>query len=896
MRLGKVRRKTTAGSRTWQAVLGRLGIRGKLNLLLMLPLTAVVLVSIPYVATQAGNAQSAGQTSETAGQAHELGSLVWELQRELLLTVDYVASPSEGSGPLMQQHRIVTETVDRVRETLGPDAPDEVAAALVRIGSLAEIRANALRRAVSLDSAARTYHAVIEAVIDAPRLLGQKNTDAEGTRQLTSLDALLRANEEKGLRGMAQIIVAADAESGQEVLSDAASESSLQLERFVQQADIEHAKAVVKVDTGEEARRVDALEALLPNVRDQKANQAFIADVLTAVEALNKQRRTVQEQVTRQITDAATSRASSATRLAWLIGGGAALLLVVVAFLAIAVSRSIADPLRRLTSAATTVADLAGTELVRVADTEAADEQAPRLATIDVSSKDELGKLATAFNRVQSTAGELVERQALTRRNVSLMFANVAKRTQNLVGRQLALVDELERNEQDPRLLESLYRLDHLSTRLRRNAENLLVVSGTRDETRIAGPAELSTALRSALAEIEDYQRVRLGVVADVRLASVFSSDVVLIFAELLENATSFSPPESYVDVDTEFLSDGSLLVVIVDQGIGMTDDRLAEENRRLVERERLELAPTSVLGLFVVGRLARRHGLTVELVPTPGTGITARMVIPPALLAHRAAEFQAPPAWPESEPADEPGRLPALAVPGMAPRDTGELEDFRWFKQEAEEPRVPEQLPVRVPETVPPPAPVFEPVVVAAPVAPVAAPVAAPVTVPSADSGEVRGGLRRRVAGAQLPGVGESTLVSMPAKKKAQHDPEAAKSAFDAYESGFAKANAPAPEPVAPPPPPAPEPVKPPPFQPVAPPAPAAPPAARSGLTRRVPGAQLAPGLAQQPAGRQPARVAATAPRHQRDPNAERAAFDAFSTGLAMADRDTEQREESKE
>ncbi|MFD8496484.1 nitrate- and nitrite sensing domain-containing protein [Amycolatopsis sp. NPDC059657] len=883
MRLGKVRRKTTAGSRTWQAVLGRLGIRGKLNLLLMLPLTAVVLVSVPYVAGQVGNAQSAGQTSDTAGQANELGSLVWELQRELLLTVDYVASPSQGSGALMQQHRIVTETVDKVRDRLGPEAPDEVSAALVRIGSLAEIRANALRRAVSLDSAARTYHAVIEAVIDAPRLLGQKNTDAEGTRQLTSLDSLLRANEEKGLRGMAQIIVAADAESGQEILADSASESALQLERFVQQADIEHAKAVVKVDTGEEARRVDTLEAQLPNVRDEKANQAFIAEVLSAVEALNKQRRAVQEQVTSQITDAATGRADSAARLAWLIGGGAALLFVLVAFLAIAVSRSIADPLRRLTSAATTVADLAGTELVRVADTEAAEEQAPRLATIDVSSKDELGKLATAFNRVQSTAGELVERQALTRRNVSLMFANVAKRTQNLVGRQLALVDELERNEQDPRLLESLYRLDHLSTRLRRNAENLLVVSGTRDETRIAGPAELSTALRSALAEIEDYQRVRLGMVADVRLASVFSSDVVLIFAELLENATSFSPPESYVDVDTEFLSDGSLLVVIVDQGIGMTDDRLAEENRRLVERERLELAPTSVLGLFVVGRLARRHGLTVELVPTPGTGITARMVIPPALLAHRAAEFHAPPVWPESEPADEPGRLPALAVPGMAPRDPDQLEDFRWFKQEAEEPaRVPEQLPVRVPEPVPPPAPVLEPIVVAA-----------PVTVP-ADSGETRGGLRRRVAGAQLPGVGESTLVSMPAKKKVQHDPEAAKAAFDAYESGFAKANPPAPEPVVTPP--APEPVKPPPFQPVAAASPQAPSAAHSGLTRRVPGAQLAPGLAQQPAGRQPARMAASAPRHQRDPNAERAAFDAFSTGLAMADRDTEQREESKE
>ena len=120
-------------------------------------------------------------------------------------------------------------------------------------------------------------------------------------------------------------------------------------------------------------------------------------------------------------------------------------------------------------------------------------------------------QLAAAFNRVQSTAAELLDRQASNRRNVSLMFANVARRTQNLVHRQLAVVDELERNEQDPKLLDGLYRLDHLSTRLRRSADKLLVVAGSREQAMITGPIELATALRSALAEIEDYKRVRLG-------------------------------------------------------------------------------------------------------------------------------------------------------------------------------------------------------------------------------------------------------------------------------------------------------------------------------------------------------------------------------------------------
>jgi signal transduction histidine kinase len=829
-------------------ILGRLGIRGKLNLLLMLPLTAVILVSVPSVVGQIGTARSAGQTADVTGQARELSAVVWELQRELLLTVDYVASPAAGSGSLIQQQHTVDGTAEHARAALGPGAPDEVAAALVRIGSLQELRQNALRRGVSLDSVARTYRAVIEAVIDAPRLLAQKNSDAEGTRQLTALDALLRANEQTSLRGMAVIIVAANPTAGQVVLDSASAEASIQLERFVQQANVEHAKIVVDVDQGEAARRVDALVGKLPETRNANATQTFISDVLGAVDAQSGQRRRAQDQVTRQITDAATGRANSARQLAWTIGVGAAVLFALVAILVIAVSRSIADPLRRLTSAATTVADLAGTELVRVSDTEDADEQAPRLATIDVSSSDELGELAAAFNRVQTTAAELVERQAVTRRNVSLMFANVAKRTQNLVGRQLALVDELERNEQDTRLLASLYRLDHLSTRLRRNADNLLVVSGTRDESRIAGPIELPTALRSALAEIEDYQRVRLGAVGDVVLSSSFASDAVLVFAELLDNATSFSPPGSSVDVDTTFLADGSCMVAIVDHGIGMTQERLAEENRRLVERERLELAPTGMLGLFVVGRLARRHALTVELLATPGGGVTARLTIRPRLLTHRVVGTEAVerPAWPDSAPEEEPDQqarhLPSPAIAGMRSQSSGGAQGFRWFQ--SADPAVVESVSATF------------------------ATAAEPVDTTTAPS-ESRGGLRRRVAGAQLPGTVEPPKPELHAARP-EHDPVAAKAAFDGYQSGVANAAASA-----------------------IPPAPAV--AARAGLTRRIPGAQLAPGLLQQRAGRQSARVAADRPR--RDPNAERAAFDGFTTGLAKAaSRDVDQREESME
>ena len=862
-------------------ILSRLGIRGKLNLLLLPPLVAVVLVSVPFVLTQANSAMAATQSATVARHTQQLGGLVLQLQRERLLTGAYVATPSMSADQMLQQQKAVNAAVGSVRSSLGADAPDELSAALTRIGSLDELRQNAERRGVALDSVARTYHAVIGAVIDSLRLVPQLTSDAEGTRELTALEALLRANEENSLRGMALIVTAVSPEAGRSILDDATQQAPIFTDRFVQQADdaadSEQAGLVVNVEQSEAGRRIEELAAQAGSPRDPAATTQYVADVLSASESQAGQRKLVQERVTGEIADAATGRADAGTRLAWLVGVGAGLLFLLVAFLAVAVSRSIALPLRRLTTAATSVADLAGTELVRVTDTEEAEEQVPRLATIDVVSSDELGKLAAAFNRVQTTAAELVERQALTRRNTSLMFANVAKRTQNLVGRQLALIDEVERNEQDTRLLASLYRLDHLSTRLRRNADNLLVVSGTRDETRIAGPIELSTALRSALAEIEDYQRVKLGVVAEILLSSALGADLVLVFAELLENATSFSPPGSMVEVDTMFLADGSCLVSIVDHGIGMTAQKVAEENQRLVERERLELAPTSVLGLFVVGRLARRHDLGVELLATPTTGgVTARLTIPPLLFSHRSGLLPkaepvpvipaqaALPAPPKARPAEaaavassvstsdvlrpvEP--LPSPAIPALLgiPRGHG----FRWFNQ-------------------------------LEPVWPDAEPAEEPAAEPDA---ETRGGLRRRVRGAQLPSPGTSAPV---AEDKPRHDPDATKAAMDGFQNAFAKAaevSAMDTDPPSAPPTVVTEPVSLPARVPATPAAgiPAAP-QSRDGLVRRVPGAQLAPGLRQQAAAGKPI-ARAVVNRSRRDPAAERAAFDAFAAGLAKAD-----------
>jgi signal transduction histidine kinase len=816
-------------------ILDRLRVRGKLNFLLVLPLAAVILVAIPFVSSQIEDARSAATTADAAHNARQLGGLVWELQRERLLTASYLASPTDDGVKLLLQQQAVGDTAESVRASLGSDASDELVEALARVESLTELREGALARGVSLESVARTFHAVIGAVIDALRLVSQRTSDAEGTRQLSALDALLRANEESALRGMALIAAAVSPKGGLRLLADSSAQAQMFTVRFVQHANVEQAGLVVQVDQGEAGRSVEAMVDTVSATPGARRNRAFVADALAGVDAQSALRRLVQDRVTREIADAAAGRATDARSAAWTVGLGTAVLFLLVMVLAVVISRSIARPLQRLTLAAATVADVAKAELLRVADSEHADEEPPRVAAIDVASGDEVGDLAAAFNRVQSTAAMLLERQLVTRRNVSLIFANVAQRTQNLVGRQLVVIDELERDEQNTQLLTKLYRLDHLSTRLRRNAKNLLVVAGARDEAGVATPTPLATALRAALAEIEDYQRVRMGAIPDITVAPQLLSDLVLVFAELLENATSFSPPDSSVDIHVALAADGGCEVTVVDHGIGMAPDRLAEENHRMVERERLDIAPTSVLGLFVVGRLGRRHGLAVELAATPGGGITAKVGIPSTL-----AELITTPdepassasALPDDAPAGQAKRpvIPtsAIVIPEALPDDT-----FSWFAPEA-----------------------------------VNGTTADESAEADLDAEAARNGLTRRLPGTQLPSATSRPIEPAMAARPA-HDAAATRASLDDYQSAIARAAPPSVLPVAP-------------SMPTSPAPAAGTPSGRGGLARRVPGAHLATSLRQTPSAQSaPCNDAPAA----RNPELDRAVFNAYAAGLARAD-----------
>ena len=212
------------------------------------------------------------------------------------------------------------------------------------------------------------------------------------------------------------------------------------------------------------------------------------------------------------------------------------------------------------------------------------------------------------------------------------MFTNLARRSQTLIDRQLELIDDLERNETDPETLEHLFRLDHLATRMRRNAEDLIVLSGADPGRHWVQQMTVVDVVRAAAAEVEEYQRVELLPLADLEVAGHVAVDVIHLLAELIENATAFSPPNTKVQIAGQAVPHG-YVIEVEDRGLGMSDEELIQANERLANPPEIDFALSRVLGLYVVGRLSQRHGIKVQLRHSWYGGVTALTLLPNSLL-----------------------------------------------------------------------------------------------------------------------------------------------------------------------------------------------------------------------------------------------------------------------
>ncbi len=366
--------------------------------------------------------------------------------------------------------------------------------------------------------------------------------------------------------------------------------------------------------------------------------------------------------VTKSVEDQAHNRREAAIRDTVLVVSAIVAALAIV----LLVARSLIQPLRVLRDSALKVAheDLER-EITRV---RAGDEQPPE--PLPVHTTEEIGQVAHAVDELHTQALLLAGDEARLRILVNDMFETMSRRNRSLVDQQLSLIDRLERNEEDPDRLDSLFRLDHLAARMRRNGANLLVLAGaqsSRGDQRAAVP--FSSVINAATSEVEDYRRVEASMLPDCAITGAAAGDVAHLFAELIDNALRYSQPGSPVRISASQRSDAAVLVEILDVGLGMTDGDRRIANMRL--RAGGEVTPESArhMGLFVVGRLADRHGIRVRLrglsTEQARSGTTAEVYLPASLLAGADGGDAAPPeataVRPEvSATADEPATAPA--------------------------------------------------------------------------------------------------------------------------------------------------------------------------------------------------------------------------------------------
>ncbi|MFI9388631.1 nitrate- and nitrite sensing domain-containing protein [Kutzneria sp. NPDC052558] len=334
-------------------------------------------------------------------------------------------------------------------------------------------------------------------------------------------------------------------------------------------------------------------------------------------------------------------------------------------------------------------------------------------APVEVTSTEEIGQVARAFDEVHAAAVRLAVEQAALRHSVNEIFVNLSLRTQSLVQSQLKMIDGMEADELDPDQLDRLFKLDHLATRMRRNSENLLVLAGATPRRTSSQPVPVGDLLRAAVSEVEQYTRITLDPAPDDVVVGAAVSDIVHLLAELLDNATSYSPPDTPVTVACERDGDGALRLRVADEGVGLPPDELATLNRQLTDQAPIEAAASRRMGLFVVSRLAARRQISVRLRPNTGAGTVAEVDLPAdllrpaiespepghvavvpgqrnfALAAVVASQLQRKPAdpaqpeWPVDEPAEGTPLYEAVASAWF--RSTGRHDDDRDWRADAD-------------------------------------------------------------------------------------------------------------------------------------------------------------------------------------------------------------------
>ncbi|WP_103353411.1 ATP-binding protein [Amycolatopsis sp. CA-128772] len=594
-------------------------VRTKISVVLLLPVLVAVALAEIRIQGELDRATALSAARDRLPVLRDTLDLTASLGEEMVAAV---AVPAGAPDTLTAA---VDAKVAAVQRDVGfAPLPGDTGRALnTALGKLAGIRA-AGAGGGDVRTKAAGYNDIIATLGDlVPAIVPADAADAETTRLLVHLRGEL-ATEETYRRAaqnspddasLRPAVIRTAAE--QEVLAEQAEHqlTGASLARFADAAEA----ADGRLDALQEPGGGRPLASLLPSIT---AETAAVTGVLNDVAA----------QLSANVQAAADDARSDSLRDTALVLGA----LLGALAIALLVVRSLVTPVRRLRAAALRAANEQLPETVRQVR-EGHDVDWRAVPDSGVRTEEEIGQLARAFDDMHRQAVRLAVEQAELRKQVSEMFMTLSRRSQSLVEQQLSIIEDLEAGEQNPRRLDELFRIDHIATRLRRNGENLHVLAGGRPVRHGREPVPARDLLRAATSEVKDYRRVALGNAPRGSVQPEAAADVVHILAELLENATRFSPPEHKVALTADRGADGGLLIEVVDQGLGMTPAELTTVNDRLAAAGTVGPETTRRMGLFVVGRLAALHGVTVRLRAT-GTaarhaGVTASVHVPGALV-----------------------------------------------------------------------------------------------------------------------------------------------------------------------------------------------------------------------------------------------------------------------
>jgi HAMP domain-containing protein len=654
-------------------------IRTKLLVSLLGPLLVLAVLALVGIRQNQAESDRAERSTAFARLAAGLAPLIHELQAERSLSISYLDSGRRRWGrQLATQRRVVDREAATYRanaERLSAD--DELLAEKIEYG-LSELgRIGEQRRAIDgaridaaelavgpsielheeegeeelehateeghgpLDTPGKAvdqYTDTISDLLDINGEIAPRSDNAELLKGVAASVALARAKDfADAQRSLLENVYAANRFQGDEHarLSALVAVETVYTAQFDASATEAQHEFFEETVAGPEVEKVDAF---LDRALERSSATAPKLGVepqfwFEAMSVKLDRMRVVEERLSADVIATSTAIREGADRRAWLYSLLLAAALALAVALALITARSLIRPMRKLEAAAEETAERRLPGVVqRLQDGEQVDLAAESAPPIEVRSSDEIGHLAEAFNSVHRVAVRVAGREAALRRSVGDMFLNLARRSQSLIERQLEVIDELEASGSEAEARAGLGELDHLATRMRRNAENLIILSGSEPARRWRGPISLTEVARASVEEVKEHTRVELLPLDQVELAGHAAADVMHLLAELIENAVTFSAPGTKALVAGQPLPSGYLLE-IEDQGLGMTDEQLIKVNQRLAKPPDIDFALAKMLGFFVVNQLAAKHGIKVQLRHSWYGGITALVLLPRQLI-----------------------------------------------------------------------------------------------------------------------------------------------------------------------------------------------------------------------------------------------------------------------